>query len=326
MNTSQFQELQKMQRIQQVQAQLRQQQQVGQRISQQAQIMSSGSLGSLPQGISQVQQGNQFANQQWLDPNQQQLFSNSQSASQRNSFSGMNSAQAMLLHQQQGTQSSIGIPGSNSLYWNAMQGNHKGSTCGIDVNNTNASSISGLGNMGIVGNSNHMPSLDSQMQALFQQQSLGNNQSSQMRGLVNQQHHGVGKNDISAMSLMNQQQLQHHLMQKIQGSSSTSNQGNSGNNSTQLLFQQQNIIAELKRRLAQQSGNITGNTNQGINDIRSTSTSLQQQQQIIEMHQRNSSNSMIQQAMASGLMQDPSMRGNSSSSSLIPGAAQVSTF
>lgn len=351
-----------MQRIQQqVQAQLRQQQQqqqAGQRQSQQAQMLNSGSFGSLPQSISQVQQTSQFANQQWMDPSQQQLLAGSQTNSQRNSFNGMNSSQAalMLQQQQQGAQNSIGMGGSNSsLYWNAMQGNQKGASSGMDPSGSNSASLGALGNMGMGGNSSQLTGMmDSQMQALLQQQSMGNGQASQMRSMGSQQNLSGGKNDLSsAMNMMTQQQQMQHQMSQLQkmqsGSSSallgrpdSQMQQNSGSTSAQLLLQQQSMIADLKRRLqAQQSGgaggsynSLSGNGNMatssnligtGMNDHRSNASSIQQQQaQLLEMQQRGSANSaMLQQAMASGMLQDSSLRGSGSSASMMQAANAV---
>lgn len=351
---SQYQEMQMRLLQQQMQAQLqRQPQQGGQRMSQQNQMMNSGSFGNLPQGMGQVQQTSQFSNQQWMDPTQQQLLAGSQSNSQRNSFSGMNSAQAAMMLQQQGNQSSMGMSGSNNpLYWNTLQGNQKGGSSGIDSTGL-GSNLAGLGGMNMGGSNSQQLNgmVDSQMQALLQQQSMGNSQSSQMRGIGSQQHLSGGKSDLTnAMSMMNQQQMhQISQLQKMQGGSSSAALGrtdvqgqvNAGNSPAQLLLQQQSVIADLKRRLqAQQTGggggsfagsnngNVGSSSNllgTGMNDQRSSSSSIQQQQaQLLEMQKRGSANSlMIQQAMASGMIQDPNSRGSATSASMMQAANQV---
>ena len=343
MNSSQLQELQfqkmLLQQQMQQQTQLRQQQQQpqqgGQRMPQQGQMMSSGSFGNLPQGMGQVQQASHFSNQQWMDPAQQQLLAGSQPSSQQNSFSGMNSAQAVMMLQQQGSQGGMGMSGSsNPHYWNSLQGNQKG---GMDSTGL-GSNLAGLTGMNMCGGSSQQPNgmLDSsQMQAILQQQSMGSNQSSQMRGMSSQ-HLSGGKSDLTnAMSMMNPQQVQHQLsqFQKMQGGSSSGSlgrtdaqgQGNAGDSPAQRLLQQQSLIAELSRRVhalqsgggggsysGSGSGNVGSSSNllgAGMSDHRSSSSSIQQQQaQLLEVQKRGSANSlMFQQAMASGMIQDPNL-------------------
>jgi hypothetical protein len=208
-------------------------------------------------------------NQQWMDTSStanQSLPIGYQNFN--TSFAGLNQHQR-LTTPLQGNQYLANNRDLNSLsYWNT--GNCQGiSSSGMDINATNSLSLSRGNIMGAP--TSNIISMESQLQALLPQSHVGNNpnQASLVRGATS--HLTNQANDLSnSMPLMTQhQELIHQLTNNhsMQGDSEGSNLSgrtdlqaqSNGDSVAMMLLKQQNMIADLQRRLQAQQCNSSSN-------------------------------------------------------------------